>query len=215
VAFAGFPAEAFAFYEGLEADNSKTYWTAHKDVYDTCVRGPMGEIAAELASVVRAEPKVFRPHRDVRFSKDKSPYKTHQGAFFEVAGGVGYYLHVDAEGLFTAAGFYAHTREQTARFRAAVDAPATGAELEKIVRTLTRHGFTPGGDRVRTRPRGCPPDHPRLELMRHEALTAGRRHAAGPELEGRASYDLVRADWRRLRPLVDWVEANVGPFEAE
>lgn len=215
MAFAGFPAEAFAFYEGLEADNSKTYWTAHKDVYDTCVRGPMTDLAAELAPLVRAEPKVFRPHRDVRFSKDKSPYKTHQGAFFEVASGIGYYVHVDAGGLFTAAGFYAHSRGQTARFREAVDAPATGTELEKIVRTLTRHGFDRGGDRVKTRPRGCPPDHPRLELMRHEALTAGRRHQAGPELEGRAAFDLVRTDWRRLRPLVDWVETNVGPFEAE
>jgi uncharacterized protein (TIGR02453 family) len=215
VAFAGFPAEAFAFYEGLEADNSRTYWTAHKDVYDACVRGPMDELAAELAPIARAEPKIFRPHRDVRFSKDKSPYKTHQGAFFEVASGIGYYLHIDAEGLFTAGGFYAHTRDQTARFRAAVDAPATGIELEKIVRALTRHGFVPGGDRVKTRPRGCPPDHPRLELMRHEALTAGRRHAAGPELEGRASFDLVRTDWRRLRPLVDWVESNVGPGDVD
>jgi len=141
--------------------------------------------------------------------------QAHLDRIAAVDGDVHAFLHIDAEGLFTAAGFYAHTREQTARFRAAVDAPATGIELEKIVRTLTRHGFTPGGDRVRTRPRGCPPDHPRLELMRHEALTAGRRHAAGPELEGRASYDLVRTDWRRLRPLVDWVEANVGPFEAE
>jgi uncharacterized protein (TIGR02453 family) len=215
VAFAGFPAEAFAFYEGLEADNSKTYWTARKDVYETCVREPLTELAAELAAVVRAEPKVFRPYRDVRFSKDKSPYKTHQGAFFEVAGGVGYYVHVDAEGLFTAGGFYTHSREQTARYRAAVDAPATGIALEKIVRALTRHGYTIGGDRVKTRPRGCPPDHPRLELMRHESLTAARRHPAGPELEGRASLELVRTDWRRLRPLVDWVETNVGPFEAE
>lgn len=213
--FTGFPDEAFAFYEGLEADNSKTFWTAHKDVYDTCVRAPMEQLAAELAPVVRAEPKVFRPYRDVRFSKDKSPYKTHQGAFFEVASGVGYYLHIDAAGLFTAAGFYAHSRDQTARYRAAVDAPATGSALEKIVRTLTRQGFEIGGDRVKTRPRGCPPDHPRLELMRHEALTAGRHRAAGPELEGRAALDLVRSDWRRLRPLVDWVETNVGPFEPE
>ncbi|MFC0533871.1 DUF2461 domain-containing protein [Phytohabitans kaempferiae] len=215
MAFAGFPAEAFAFYEGLEADNSKTYWTAHKDVYDTCVRAPMAELAGELAALVRAEPKLFRPHRDVRFAKDKSPYKTHQGAFFEVMAGVGYYVHVDAEGLFTAAGFYSHSREQTTRYRAAVDADDTGAALEKIVRTLARHGLTIGGDRVRTRPRGCPPDHPRLELMRHRSLTAARHHPAGPELEGRASFDLVRTDWRRLRPLVDWVETNVGPFEAE
>lgn len=210
MAFTGFPAEAFAFYEGLNADNSKTYWTAHKPVYDSGVRAPLTALVDELAPAIGAEPKMFRPYRDVRFSADKSPYKTHQGAFCEVAGGVGYYVQVDADGLFTAAGFHAHTREQTARYRAAVDADGTGAALDKIMRTLTRHGFTPEGDRVKTRPRGCPPDHPRLDLMRHESLVAGRRHPAGPELEGRAALDLVRTDWRRLRPLVEWVQANVG-----
>jgi len=213
--FAGFPAEAFSFYEGLEADNSKTYWTAHKDVYDRCVRGPLTALADELAPGVKSEPKIFRPYRDVRFSADKSPYKTHQGVFCEVASGVGYYMHVDAAGLYTAGGFHSHSREQTARYRAAVDADDTGAALERIIRTLARQGFSPGGDRVKTRPRGCPADHPRLELMRHESLVAGRQHLAGPELEGRAALDLVRTDWRRLRPLVEWIEANVGAFEAD
>jgi uncharacterized protein (TIGR02453 family) len=210
--FEGFPDEAFAFYEGLEADNSKTYWTAHRQTYEECVRAPLRALLDELGGAY-PEPKVFRPHRDVRFSPDKSPYKTHQGAFCSMAEGVGYYLHIDADGLFTAGGFYSHTRDQTARYRAAVDADATGRQLEKILKTLERQGFTRGGDQVKTRPRGCPADHPRLELMRHESLTAGRRHPPTEELSTRAALDLVRTDWRRLRPLVDWVLANVGAFE--
>jgi uncharacterized protein (TIGR02453 family) len=210
--FTGFPDQAFAFYEGLAADNSKTYWTAHKQEYEACVRGPMLSLLQELEAAY-GEAKVFRPYRDVRFSPDKSPYKTHQGAFCHMAENVGYYFHIDADGLYVAGGFYAHTRDQTARYRAAVDDDRTGAQLEKIVTALVRHGFTPGGDQVKTRPRGCPADHPRLALMRHESLTAGRRHPPTAELSTPAALDLVRADWKRLRPLVDWVLTHVGAFE--
>jgi uncharacterized protein (TIGR02453 family) len=212
MSFSGFPDEAFAFYEGLAADNSKTYWTAHKQVYDECVLAPLRALLDQLGGSY-PEAKIFRPYRDVRFSPDKSPYKTHQGAFCHLAEGVGYYLQVDADGLYTAAGFHAHTRDQTARYRAAVDADDSGSQLEKIMKTLARQGFTPGGDQVKTRPRGCPADHPRLALMRHESLVAGRRHPATDALSTPAALDLVRADWRRLRPLVDWVLAHVGAFE--
>src|ERR1051325_11884594 len=75
MAFRGWPAEALEFYEGLEADNSKTYWTAHKTVYDEKVHAPMLALLAELEPEFGAG-KIFRPYRDVRFSADKSPYKT-------------------------------------------------------------------------------------------------------------------------------------------
>src|SRR3712207_2500424 len=79
VSFTGFPDEGLVFYEGLEADNSKTYWTEHRHLYEECVRTPMQALADELAPEF-GSPKLFRPYRDVRFSHDKTPYKTHQGA---------------------------------------------------------------------------------------------------------------------------------------
>jgi uncharacterized protein (TIGR02453 family) len=209
MAFSGFPVAAFEFYEGLAADNSKTYWTAHKDVYEEAVRAPMEALASQLEAEF-GPAKAFRPYRDVRFSADKSPYKTHQGLFCQTAGGVGYYLQLDAEGLMTAGGFYSHDKEQTARYRSAVDGPATGAELEKLLTALRRKGFEVGGDTVRTRPRGVPADHPRLELMRHESLTAHRRHPAEEKVETSKAFELVRGDWRALRPFNEWVTANVG-----
>src|SRR5256884_8720761 len=75
MAFGGWPAEAIEFYEGLEADNSKTYWQENKAVYEELVRGPMDALIAELAPEY-GEGRIFRPYRDVRFSRDKSPYKT-------------------------------------------------------------------------------------------------------------------------------------------
>jgi uncharacterized protein (TIGR02453 family) len=205
--FTGFPDEAFVFYEGLLADNSKAYWTDHKAVYDTAVRTPMEGLLAAVGDGW-GEAKLFRPYRDVRFSADKSPYKTHQGAFCSVEPGIGYYVHVDADGFYVAAGFHSHTKEQTVRYRAAVDAPGTGPALAALTGKLTRAGFELGGDRVKTRPRGVAADHPRLELMRHESLIAGRHHeaTASPEI-----LTVVREDWKRLKPLVAWVLANVGP----
>ena len=77
--FRGWPVEAIEFFEGLEADNSKTYWQRNKEVYDSMVRVPMEELLAELGPEF-GESRIFRPYRDIRFSADKSPYKTNIGA---------------------------------------------------------------------------------------------------------------------------------------
>lgn len=207
--FTGFPAEAFDFYEGLAGDNSRTYWNAHKRAYDDCVRGPLIALAADLEKEF-GEATVFRPNRDVRFSADKSPYKNHQGVFCGAGEGVGFYVQVDADGVLTSGGFHARGPRRTAGYRAAVDNAETGVGLEKILAKLTKAGFDVGGDKVRTRPRGCPPDHPRLELMRHEFLTAHRRYAPGVRLDSPQALDLVRQDWRALRPLNDWILDNVA-----
>ncbi len=201
-----FAEEAFTFYEGLSADNSKTYWNAHKHIYESAVREPMRELLEKLAPAYEAEVVVFRPYRDVRFSKDKSPYKTAQGGFLELVSGVGYYLQVDAEAVLVGGGFHAQSREQTNRFRAAIDSDLTGKQLASITAKLTKAGFELGGEQVRTRPRGVAPDHPRLELMRREYLTAGRHLA--PEQVTPAT---VQKHWRSLQPLIMWVLDNAAP----
>ncbi|MEV0271851.1 DUF2461 domain-containing protein [Hamadaea sp. NPDC050747] len=211
--FDGFPDEALVFYEGLLADNSKTYWTEHKDVYERAIKAPMSALIEELGDSWGAA-KVFRPYRDTRFSADKSPYKTHQGAFCEILDGIGYYVQIDADGLTTGAGFHAHTREQTARYRAAVDSPATGPELATLVASLVDSDFELAGDKIKTRPRGVPADHPRLALMRHESLVALRHHEPTASLHTAASATVVRGDWQALNPLVEWVATHVGAFTA-
>src|SRR2546430_17459135 len=79
--FTGIPVAALDFYEDLEADNSKSFWTAHKHIYEESVRTPLEALAAELEPEF-GSPKLFRPYRDVRFAKDKTPYKTQQGVWF-------------------------------------------------------------------------------------------------------------------------------------
>lgn len=201
-----FPDEAFTFYEGLEADNSKTYWTEHKDIYDRSVRAPFQALLDELAPKLGGEISLFRPYRDVRFSKDKSPYKTAQGGFIETEPGVGYYLQISTEGVHIGGGFHARDKEQTTRYRSAVDNSLTGPELVAICAKLEKAGFTIGGEQVRTRPRGVPADHPRLDLMRREYVTAGRQ--ADPDEVTAAA---VRKHWVKLNPLLDWVRHNAAP----
>src|SRR5262250_3083598 len=105
VTFCGFGERLIDFYEGLEADNSKAYWTDHKAIYDEHVRDPMVALLAELADEF-GDGKVFRPYRDVRFSKDKTPYKNHCGGTVHgqrgSGGSGGYYVQVSADGLTVA-----------------------------------------------------------------------------------------------------------------
>jgi len=209
VTFTGFPAEAFDFYEGLLADNSKAYWTAHRDTYDTCVREPMAALLRSLEAEFGAG-TLFRPYRDVRFSRDKSPYKTAQGALVSVGEGIGYYVQLDADGLYVGGGFHHHAPDQVERYRAAVDADGSGKRLETIVADVTEAGFEVGGDMLKTRPRGYDADHPRLELLRHKSLTAGRSFAGDPWLETPEATERVRQEWRTIAPLIDWVATHVG-----
>ncbi|SPT58263.1 DUF2461 domain-containing protein [Actinomadura madurae] len=204
---AGFTDEAFSFYEGLQADNSKSYWTSHKDVYERHVREPLIELCAVLEDEFGAV-KLFRPYRDVRFSKDKSPYKTHQGGHTSE----GFYLQVDADGLMVAGGMYAPTPDQLRRYREAAGSDTDGAELQAIVDDLRGASMEIAGDRLKTRPRGTPPDHPRLDLLRHRSLYAHEGWPADPWMaDAEEVAARVRTSWRRLRPLVDWGREHIGP----
>lgn len=201
-----FPDEAFTFYEGLSADNSKTYWNAHKDAYERAVREPMRELLEKLAPAFDGEVTLFRPYRDVRFSKDKSPYKTAQGGFVELAPGVGYWMQIDAEGVMIGGGFHAHDRDQTNRYRAAVDADPSGRELIDITAKLAKAGYVIGGQQVATRPRGVPADHPRLDFMRREYVSVHK-----PLDPSTVTQALVQKEWKKVTPLIEWVQHYAPP----
>ncbi|MFI0356707.1 DUF2461 domain-containing protein [Actinomadura sp. 9N407] len=206
MAFDGFTDATFTFYEGLLADNSKGYWTEHKSTYERHVRDPLALLCAELEAEF-GPAKMFRPYRDVRFSADKTPYKTHQGA--HALGGL--YVQVDADGLMVAGGMFAPDPERLRRYRAAVDADSSGKELEAIVGGLRAAGLEIAGDRLKTRPRGTRPDHPRLDLLRHRSLYAHEGWPADPWMHTREVVDRVRESWRRLRPLAEWGTRNIDP----
>ena len=99
--FEGFSTDAFAWFAGLERDNSKAYFMASRDVYETQVREPLEELLEELTAEFGGVVKMFRQNRDVRFSPDKSPYKTTTyGILYDVTvPGDGLYAQLSARGL--------------------------------------------------------------------------------------------------------------------
>ena len=206
MAFRGWKVEALEFFEGLEIENTKAYWQRNKDVYDTVVRVPMEELLAELAPDW-GEGRIFRPYRDVRFSADKSPYKTHMGAM--VGDG---YVQLNANGLAAGAGMWEMASDQLERYRAAVDDGSSGTELEDIVATIRKAGIdATGRDVLKTAPKGYPKDHPRIELLRYKGLIAWKEWPAGAWLGTRKAKDRVVAFFEAAEPLDAWLGSHVGP----
>lgn len=203
--FTGFPERALIFYEGLEADNSKTYWTAHRQTYEEDVKAPMLAMLAELEPEFGPS-SVYRPYRDVRFSRDKTPYKT-----AIAAGGGGGYVQLSADGLLVAGGYYDTTPGQVERLRRAVADDVQGPALERVVGTLRRGGWEIGGQRLKTKPRGYDADHPRIELLKHRTLIAHRHWAPAPWLHTARAKQRVQKAWRELADLDRWLASNVGP----
>jgi uncharacterized protein (TIGR02453 family) len=201
--FTGFPEAALDFYEDLEADNSRAFWTAHLDVYESSVRKPMKELADALGDEF-GDPKVFRPHRDVRFSKDKSPYKTYQDMFVPLGPALGWYLRLAAPGVTVGAGFYDALPDKLRALREVIAGPR-GTELEELVAPLLERGFTVSGETVATVPRGYDKNHPRIELLRHKSFHVSRSYGFEPVIHTPELLDAVRDDWNACRPLVEWL----------
>jgi uncharacterized protein (TIGR02453 family) len=206
MAFSGWPEEALDFYDGLAADNSKSYWTEHKATYDQSVLRPMTELTEELAAEF-GEPKIFRPYRDVRFSADKSPYKTHIGA---VIGGTGY-VQLSAEGLGAGAGMWQMGPEHLECYRTAVVSDGPGAELEEVIARIEKADITVHGHgALKSAPRGYPADHPRITLLRYKGLTAWKQWPVEPWLETAAAKDRLISFFRTVQPLCSWLTTHVS-----
>ena len=223
--FAGFAKDAMGFWHELASEMNRDWFTANKALYEAQWVQPMqallDDVGRRLAPVYRplvlGAPKVMRIHRDVRFSKDKAPYKTHIGAVITVAGkkvgeggNAAMYVHLGVDEEFVGVGCYMFVPDKLARYRKAV-AGKPGVELQKIVDQLRGAGYAVGGhDDYKTVPRGFAPDHPRAELLKVRGLTGGF-----PEIPRGLLLQPALADWlvehgKAMAPLVTWLHRHVG-----
>ncbi|WP_125615228.1 DUF2461 domain-containing protein [Specibacter cremeus] len=207
---AGIPAAAFDFYARLEQNNNRDWWLAHKESYDDDVRVPLLALLAQLEPLF-GPARVFRPYRDTRFSADKTPYKTSQGAHLSNHEGVGFYLRIGAGGLMLGGGFHSAAPAHLARYRTAVDASVSGEALALIVETLRAAGFEPGPPELKQVPRGFPRDHPRAVLLRCKTLSASTDLGVPDWLDTADAAHRIATELERLRPLVDWVLRYATP----
>jgi uncharacterized protein (TIGR02453 family) len=212
-AFHGFGADVFEWFVGLERDNSRAYFAARRERYETEVRGGLQAMLNELSEELGGEVRVFRQQRDLRFTPDKSPYKTRTyGLLYGVPGvASGLYAELSARGLYAGTGYHQLARDQLARFRDAVIDDASGPALAQAASAAQDAGLELAGESLRTAPRGYPREHPRIELLRRKALIAGRRLPGAGGIDRDAALRHVAGTWRAAEPLNAWLDEHVGP----
>jgi uncharacterized protein (TIGR02453 family) len=219
--FAGMPDEGLAFLEDLEERNTKEFFDANKGLFKEQVQAPFASLVEAAAGRLRrsvpelGQPKVFRIYRDLRFSKDKTPYKTSLSASVpsrpaddgDGAGvGTGFYVNVGPAGLYTASGLYHPARPELERVRAAIANEATGPELEAILARAAGKGLEPYLDPLQRMPKAWPPDHPRAGLLKARSLVLNRQHERAPWLQTAELLDRLVADWKAMIPFNRWLE---------
>jgi uncharacterized protein (TIGR02453 family) len=223
--FRGFDRDAMQFWHELAAHMSKEWFTENKQRYQAAWVEPMmallREVAGGLGPVYKpiklAEPGVLRIYRDLRFSADKTPYKTHIAGVIRMAGGRAaeagnavLYLHLGLDEEYIGVGCYQFDANRFARWRRAVVGKA-GAELMKIMAGLQRRGYEPGPYESFARvPKGYEPDHPRAELLKYKGLICGI-----PAIPSGLLYQPKLARWllghaKATAPLVIWLRRNLG-----
>jgi uncharacterized protein (TIGR02453 family) len=211
--FHGFGSDVFEWFAGLERDNTKAYFTATRELYEREVRGALEAMLDELALTFGGQARVFRQQRDLRFTPDKTPYKTRT---YGVIGGTsvpgaGLYAQLSASGLYAGTGYWRLARDQLERFRAAVVDDDAGPRLEAATAAAGDAGLEIAGQSLRTAPRGYPREHPRIELLRRKALIAGRAIGGEGGIARDAALEHVAGAWRAAEPLNAWLDRHVGP----
>jgi uncharacterized protein (TIGR02453 family) len=221
IAFVGMPDEGLAFLEDLEERNTKDFFDANKSVFKEQVQAPFAALVEAAVGRLRrtvpnlGQPKIFRIYRDLRFAKDKTPYKTSMSASVpsrppaeDGRPGVdtGFYVNVGPAGLYVASGLYHAARPELERVRAAVADPDSGPELEAILRRAAAKGLEPYLDPLQRAPRTYPADHPRAGLLKARSLVLNRQHDRAPWLQTAELLDHLVADWKAMIPFNRWLE---------
>ena len=210
--FAGFSPEVHEWFRGLEADNSKEYFAAHRQFFDDEVRGQMEALLTELGDRFGGEVKLFRQNRDIRFSADKSPYKTNTYGVLrgtEIAA-EGLYASISARGLVAGSGYHVMGRDQLDRYREAVDDDEHGTELSKLVGKAEKAGLEVWGASLTTTPRGYPKDHERIALLRRKSLSLGATTSSERGISRADGLRFVTRTWRAAAPVTGWLDEHVG-----
>ncbi len=226
-----FTAASLRFLRGLARNNKKPWFEAHRNDYETHIRVPMRALIEEMdvrfarfAPELTGDPKrsMFRINRDIRFSKDKSPYKTHAACWFRhsaadhrvggdaEAGSAGLYFHLQPRQSFVGAGIWMPPRPALDKIRDAIaDDPRGFGRIIKRPAARRRYGGLDDEAMLKRMPRGFSDGHPAAEWLRYQSFTIGRQLSDRDVLSPRLAAGLER-DFRLMLPLVRWLNAALG-----
>jgi uncharacterized protein (TIGR02453 family) len=225
-----FTKRALSFFRGLARHNEKPWFEAHRDEYEAEVRQPMRELIedldarfAEFAPEIGGDPKrsMFRIYRDIRFSKDKSPYKTHAACWFHHlnaartvgaeadAGSAGYYFHLEPGGRsMIGAGLWMPPRPQLNKLREAIAKDPKG--FDKMTRSIpSRFGGLDDEGALKRMPRGYGEDHPAAKWLRFQSFTSGRT-LTDAQVTRPSLASVLGREYEALLPLVRWMNGARG-----
>ncbi len=216
-AFQGFTKETAQFLKDLKANNTREWFAANKSVYESAMKAPAQQFCAALEGQLHIltgavhSSKIFRIHRDLRFSKDKTPYNAHLHISFipesEMASPPCWFFGLSPERLTVGAGIFALDKPALETYRKRVDG-RDGATLAALLAGLERDGVRAGEIELKRAPAGYPQDHPQADLLRRKGLSVWKdfedtRPAMGP--------DAVRnclAAYSELKPVRDWLSMD-------
>jgi uncharacterized protein (TIGR02453 family) len=219
--FAGFPKECLTFFRQLSKNNNKKWFDANKDRYKEAVVEParqfvvaVGQRLVKIAPSIHAEPKtnrsIFRINRDIRFSKDKRPYKEHLALWFWEGHGPrmecsGFYFHLEPSKLMLGSGMYMFPKPVMQRYRDAVVDPKIGAELRRAIRQVEKKGLEIGRTQYKKVPRGYDPEHKNAEWLKFGGLTAHTEMKIPPEFHSPKIVDYTFARFKDMLPMHRWL----------
>lgn len=225
--FNGFSRKTVKFYRDLRKNNDKAWFAEHKELYREVVLDPaqafvldMARKLRELSPGVIGDPRlsgagsIFRIYRDTRFSRDKSPFKTHLGILLWEGAGKkversGFYVHLEPPNLMLGVGVYMFTRENLELYRKAAASPKTGPLLAAAVKRVESKGYELGGSHYKRVPREFDPEHSNAALLLHNGLYAGFERKIPEEFYSR---DLIAYCFKRFKemfPIHDWIKTAV------
>ena len=210
--FGGFGPDVHDWFQGLEADNSKGYFAAHRQFFEDEIRAQMEALLTELSGRFGGEVKMFRQNRDIRFSADKSPYKTNTYGVLrgtEIAA-QGLYASISARGLVAGSGYHVMGRDQLDRYREAVADGRHGTELSKLIAKAERAGLEVWGESLSTAPRGYRKDHEQIALLRRKSLSLGATTSSERGISRADGLRFVTRTWRAGAPVTGWLDEHVG-----
>jgi uncharacterized protein (TIGR02453 family) len=211
--FQGFGPKVQKWFRGLEADNSRAYFTANREFFEESIRDQMEALLAELSGKLGGQVKLFRQNRDIRFSADKSPYKTNTyGVIYGTElGAQGLYASISATGLVAGSGYHMMERDQLERYREGVIDDRHGPALAKAVAKAEKAGLELWGESLATAPRGYPKDHPRIELLRRKSIALGTTLKFGRGIARADALQFLTKTWKAASPVTGWLDEHVGP----
>jgi uncharacterized protein (TIGR02453 family) len=223
--FLGFPREFISFFENLKKNNSKEWFENNRKDYEKYILHPSREfviemgkklrrIAPEITAIPKINKSLFKIHRDVRFSKDKSPYKTYMGIWLwdgsrKRMESSGFYLHVENKSILIGVGIKMFPKPILERFRQAVVDKKTGSELKKAVKKISDQGYLVDGKHYKKVPRGYEAEHPNSEFLLYNGLTARIEEKVPDAFFSGAIIDYAYSHYRNMLPLHRWLKKGL------